>query len=135
MNKSAAEEWLKKAWHDLTSAEILYRENHYTDSIGVDLHYAIEKALKSILAYRNSKIPKSHDLGMIYSLVTDNLVIAENEIDLLEIASEYHIQEAYPGFSRSLPCRKEIEEVLIFAKSLFERVCNILNVDTDLIKK
>jgi len=135
MNKSAAEEWLKKAWHDLTSAEILCRENHYTDSISVDLHYAIEKSLKSILAYRNNKIPKSHDLGMIYSLVIDSLVIAENEIDILEIASEYHIQEAYPGFSRSLPDRKEIKEVLTFAKILFEKVCNILKVDTNLIKK
>ena len=47
MNKTAAIEWITKAIHDLKSAQILFKVNHYTDSIGVDLHYAIEKLFKA----------------------------------------------------------------------------------------
>ncbi len=72
---------------------------------------------------------------MIYALVIEDLVIEENEIDFLEIASEYHIQESYPGFSRSLPGREEIKIVLTFSKLLFERICIILDVDMDLIQR
>ena len=72
---------------------------------------------------------------MIYSLIMNELIIEENEIDILEIVSEYHIQESYPGFNRSLPDRKEIKQVLNFAKSIFKKACNILNIDIELIKK
>jgi len=37
----------------------LYEANHYTDTIAVDLHYAVETALKSFLAYENKKIVNS----------------------------------------------------------------------------
>jgi len=55
MNKTAAEEWLTKAWHHLSSGIVLYNAAHYTDTIAVDLHYAVEIMLKSILAYENKK--------------------------------------------------------------------------------
>ena len=66
MNKSSAIEWLRKPYHDLKSAQILYDANHYTDSIGVNLHCAVEKSLKAFLAYDNSKIPKTHNLPELY---------------------------------------------------------------------
>ena len=47
MNKKATIEWMTIAYHDLTSAQILFSVNHYTDSIGSDLQQAIEKLLKS----------------------------------------------------------------------------------------
>ena len=59
MNRASAREWLTKAWHHYGSATILYEANHYTDTIAVDLHYAVETALKSFLAYENKKIVNS----------------------------------------------------------------------------
>jgi len=67
MNEQAAREWLTKAWHNLSGAKIFYDANHYTDVTAVELHYAVEKMLKSFLAYENKKIPKIHDLLDIYS--------------------------------------------------------------------
>jgi len=32
-NKTYAKEWLEKAYHDLSSATILFNSNHYTDTI------------------------------------------------------------------------------------------------------
>jgi len=32
-NKTAVKEWLVKAYHDLSSAQVLYDANHYTDTL------------------------------------------------------------------------------------------------------
>ena len=69
MNSSAAKQWLVKVWHYYSAAKILFEAKHYTDIIAADLHYALEKAMKSILAYENKKIPKTHDLDELYSTV------------------------------------------------------------------
>ena len=75
MNKTAAKEWLRIAYHDLLSAKILYDAKHFTDSIGCDIQQSIEKVFKAILASKNRKIPKSHDLIELYSYI-------ENEIEI-----------------------------------------------------
>ncbi|WP_300168941.1 HEPN domain-containing protein [Sulfuricurvum sp.] len=128
----SAKEWLTKSWHNLSTAILLYDVSHYTDIIAVELHYSIEKTLKSFLAYSNQKIPKTHDLIEIYALVDENITI-ENET-ILSIATKYHIEESYPTVSRSLPERYQIKEVLDFAMTLFDDVCTKLNIDkNDLI--
>ena len=129
MNKTAASEWLNKAWHHFSSGRILYNANHYTDTIGIDLHYSVEIMLKSILAYENKKIPKTHDLIEVSKLIKDYLNFDNSEIDMLIIISEYHIMESYPAFNRLLPTIDEIKEVLKFAEELFSRVCKILDID------
>ena len=118
---------MKKLTIDLSSAQILYDAVHFTDSIGVDLHYAIEKLLKAFLAFENAKIPKIHDLPQLYTFVSHKITVS-NE-DILYIATKYHIEESYPQYDRALPSRKEITEVLDFANDLFERVCKILEID------
>ena len=47
-NKQLANEWIDKAWHDLTSAKILIEADHFTDVIGIDLQQALEKMLKAV---------------------------------------------------------------------------------------
>ena len=128
MNKTAAREWLTKAFHDLSSAHILYKANHFTDSIGVDLHYSVEKMLKSFLAFQNKKITRTHDLSEIYARVMSKIELSSDELDLLDIISEYHI-ESYPTPDKTLPPREEIKEVLDFTQDLFEKVCNIQEID------
>ena len=58
MNEQATKEWLKKAWHNLSGARLFYDANHYTDVTAVELHYSVEKILKSFLAYENKKYQK-----------------------------------------------------------------------------
>ena len=67
MNKTASKEWLNKAWHHLSSGKLLYKANHYTDVIAIDLHYAIEVTLKSFFAYQNKRIIKTHDIVELYA--------------------------------------------------------------------
>lgn len=80
MNRVAATEWLRKVYHDLSSAKILYDADHFTDSIGVDLHYAIEKLFKTFIAFENKKIPKTHNLPELYRMVEQYLDIEDDDI-------------------------------------------------------
>ena len=128
MNETSAKEWLEKAWHNLSTAQLLYKVEHYTDIIAVELHYCCEKSLKAFLAYENKKIPKTHDLSDIYELVK-NYINLDDHLDLLEQITKYHIEESYPAFHRELPSRDEIKEALIFTQDLFDKVCSILDID------
>jgi len=128
MNEQAAKEWLKKAWHNLSTAQLLYKAEHYTDVIAVELHYACEKTMKSILAYQNKKILKTHNLFEIHLGILEIIDLKDYE-KLLEQISKYHIEESYPVFDRQLPSREEMKEVLDFSYDLFKRVCNILNIN------
>ena len=105
MNKTASLEWLIIAYHDLKSAQILYDANHYTDSIGSDLQQSLEKILKSILAFKNEKIPKTHDLYEVYDLLND-LFLEEDEITILYVATEYLKEDRYPNPNYCLPEKK-----------------------------
>jgi len=129
-NKTYAKEWLEKAYHDLSSANILFNANHYTDTIGVDLHYSIEKILKSFLAYENKQIPKTHDLPKLYELVNIYIDLKEQE-DILYIANKYHIEVSYPTFEKILPPKDEIKEVLEFTNQLLTKACAILSIDIE----
>ena len=134
MNKSSAIEWLTIAYHDLKSAQILFDANHYTDSIGCDLQQALEKILKSILAYRNQKIHKTHDLYQLYEFI-DDLVLDDYEIDFLYLATEYYKEDRYPNPNYCLPSREEIKKVFDFTESFFYKVCELLNIDVKEIIK
>jgi len=129
MNETSAKEWLTKAGHHLGSGKILYEADHYTDTIAVDLHYAVEIMLKSFLAYQNKKIIKTHSLIDIYKTIVDYIQFNEDELDILDLITTYHIKEAYPPMYRELPSREEIKEILEFAEKLFEDICDILNIN------
>jgi len=50
MNETASKEWLIKAWHHLSTAELLSEANHYTDVIAIEIHYAAEISLKAFFS-------------------------------------------------------------------------------------
>ena len=131
MNETATKEWLNKAWHHLSSGKLLYKAKHYTDVIAVDLHYAIEVTLKSFLAYQNKKIIKTHDLIAISELIKEYILFNYEEKKILILITTYHIRGSYPPRDRRMPSRGEIKEVLEFAEGLFEEVCKILKISSD----
>jgi len=134
MNVTSAKDWLVKSWHHYSSAKILFDAHHFTDCIAVDLHYSIEISLKAILAYRNDKIVKSHDLLEIHSLIAEQIEFNDDELTLLDIVTRYHVKESYPNPTRNLPPRDEIKKVLEFADQLLDHVCTLLNIPIHEIK-
>ena len=133
-NKQSAKEWLEKSYHDLDGAIILFKAGHYTDTTGYILQQSLEKLLKSILAYENQKIEKSHNLVGLYEIVSDKLHLDEEDIRFLSIATTYGTKLRYPTPHKKMPSRDEIKEVLDFAMKLFDNVCQILNIDQKEVK-
>jgi HEPN domain-containing protein len=131
MNEAAAKEWLIKAWHHYSSADVLYKAHHYTDVIAVDLHYAVELTLKSILAYENKKILKTHDINELATLLKEHLAFTTDEERMMVMITTYHIKGSYPTPHRKLPSRDEIKKVLEFADQLLDRVCTLLKISID----
>ena len=128
-NKKSAGEWLTKAYHSLSAAQILLDAEHFTDIIGMELQQSTEKILKSLLAYENKSIPKTHELISIADQVSKHLTFDDEETNLLLTATEYYSKERYPVQNRTLPPVDEIQQVLSFTWSLFDRVCHILGFD------
>lgn len=135
MNKTSAKEWLNKAWHHFSSAKLLYEANHFTDVIAVDLHYAIEIMLKSPLAYENKKIIKTHDLIEVSGVIEKYINFDFEEKKLLILVSIYHIRGSYPPRDKKMPSRDELKVVLKFAGDLFDKICNILDIEKNEVKK
>lgn len=128
-NTVYAKEWLTFAKKNFDTAKLLFEVNHYEDIIGVELQQVLEKVLKSILANKNLKIQKDHDLVKLYYTIGEHLQIEEDEIVLLKIATDYYKEDRYPNPNYSLPPREEIKEVLDFTAKLFDRACGILEID------
>lgn len=128
MNETSAKEWLNKAYHHYSSGKILYEANHYTDTIAIDLHYSVEVSLKSILAYENKKIIKTHDLIELHESVMNKINFTDKELELLDIITTYHIRGSYPPQDRKMPSRDEIKIALDFSYELLLEICNILHI-------
>lgn len=133
-NKQAAKEWLVKAWHHISTANLLFSVDHYTDIIGVEAHYGIEITLKALIIHENKPLKKTHELYDIYNLVNNQITLDDSHIRLLVVATQYHILEAYPAPERTLPKHEDIEEVVLFTNELFEKVCKLLDISIDEIK-
>ena len=135
MNKTVAIEWLEKAWHHFSSGKLLYEARHYTDTIGIDLHYAIEVMLKAFLAYENKKIIKTHDLLELQKHIKHFIKFDIEEKKLLGKISTYHIEASYPSKDRPMPTYEELKEVIDFGKELFSKICKILDINESEVKR
>jgi len=129
VNKQYALEWIQKAYHDLNGAKILYKADHYTDTIGYLLQQSMEKVLKSFFAYENKPILKTHNLIELYELLNDKFDFEESEIRIFAMATTYSLNLRYPTPHKPLPSKDEIKEILDFSESFFDKVCNMLDVD------
>ena len=134
-NKIYAKEWLEISYKNLATAKHLFGVNHYTDIIVIELQQTIEKALKSILAFYNNKIPRTHNLDEIASLVTSWIQFDESEKETLNKTTNYYQDDRYPNPKYCLPKKDEIKEILEFTEGLFDRVCTILDINKSDVMK
>lgn len=135
MNKTSTKEWLKHSYHDLDGATLLYRAEHFTDTISYVIHQSLEKSLKSILAFYNKPIKKTHNLIDLYELVqSDDFYLEEDEIFLLAIASKYYTEQRYPVVDKESPTREEIKEMIDLANKVFNRICVIFDIKFEDVK-
>ena len=94
--KRQAGEWFERGRHDIETAQLLYDERGYTDSIAYHIQQAIEKYLKGYLVLHGKKPPKIHELDTLLNRIgifDDSFI---EFLDLCEKASRYYIEDRYP---------------------------------------
>ncbi len=129
-NITYAKEWLYFSFKNFNTAKFLFDAHHYEDIVGVELQQSIEKLLKAVVVNDNHKIPKTHDLIKLYYVIEGALSLEDESLVLLRIATDYYKDDRYPNPNYRLPSRNEIEQLLEFTENLIDKVCKILEIDS-----
>ena len=119
-NKPYAQEWFAIVLRNFETAKLLYRHGHYTDIIGIEIQQAVEKALKTILAYHNQKIPRDHDLVKLAAFVKPWVIFSQEELEQLRIITDYYKDDRYPNPRYFIPLSEEISQALEFSEKLID---------------
>src|SRR5690606_18548964 len=117
-----AKEWLLFAEKSLETAKLLYRENHYTDVIAIDIHQTLEKAFKAVYAYYGIKFPRIHALEVLYQYASENINFQDIKIKDMMIISDYYLTERYPGPRYFMPERDEIKKSMLIAEKILHQI-------------
>ncbi len=126
-NQTYALEWLMHANRNLETARLLLRENHFTDSIAIEIHQTIEKSFKSIYAYYGISIPRTHALTVLYNFVSEKISFEEFDVNDIITISDYYETDRYPGPRYVMPSRIEVEHFFLLAENLFQQINAFIN--------
>ena len=126
-NKTYANEWIVKACHNFKAAKFLFENGFYEDVIGIELHYALEKLFKAVMAYKNQKMVKTHDLLALYSYIHQE--VGNIDLALLERANSYFKEGRYPNVGYELPKKEEIKAIIDMSEKIFEKICHLLELN------
>jgi HEPN domain-containing protein len=124
-NRSYALEWLFLAKRNLETAQLLFREDHYTDIIGIELQQTVEKLFKSVYAYNGISIPKTHSLPLLYNQIISNISLDEFNLDDIIVISDYYETDRYPGSRYEIPPRAEIAHFLVLVEKWYLQIFEI----------
>jgi len=129
-NKTQAIEWLKAALDDLDSIGYIIEVEHLTNIVAFHAQQAIEKSFKALFEYSKIAFIKTHNLERLYKELEN---IIEVDYEQLELINELYIDSRYPGDIGLLPHGKpttnDAKQFYGFAKDVFNKVCDILNID------
>ena len=116
-NKLKAQEWFKKAKHDLDAVNDIIKGSAHPDVAGVLLQQCLEKYLKGYLLSKGWKLIKTHDLKQLLDEAVKFHAHFRNYYDLTDVLTEYYIEERYP-FGETEISIEEIKENLKKVKEL-----------------
>ncbi len=93
-----AEKWLKRASSSYHKAKLgANNPLILLEDLCFDAQQSTEKALKAILVYNVSEVPRTHSIGYLLKLIKDLGIILNPELEELAILTEYAVQTRYPG--------------------------------------
>lgn len=125
-NRTYALEWLHLANRSIETARLLLRENHFTDSIALEVHQAVEKTFKSVYAFYGVSIPKTHALPVLFNFVIEKMPMVDYDIEDIIVISDYYETDRYPGPKYVVPSRSEIEHSFLVAENLYKRILTFI---------
>jgi len=129
-------EWLRAAMDDLKIISKIIDMVDLSHMIAFHSQQSIEKSFKALIEHKGLKVPKQHDLLKLQDMIRIELDFGNDS--LLDTLNELYIDSRYPGDMGLLPYGKptleDAKEFYEFAKSVFDRVCGILDIDKDELK-
>ncbi len=136
--RSFTKEWLKASNDDLLIiSDIIHREN-LTHMVAFHSQQAIEKILKALLEEYEIETPKIHKLVKLNKILLENNKFEQLDNETLKILDSLYIDSRYPGDMGLLPYGKpsseDAKEFYDFALEIFNKVCDILDINKDEIK-
>lgn len=126
-NRTYALEWRNIAHKNLETARLLLRENHYADSIAIEIHQTLEKSFKAVYAYYGISIPRTHSLTVLFNIVIEKIPSEEIDIEDIITISDYYETNRYPGPKYFVPSREEVDHYFLFAEQLFKKIDEFIN--------
>ncbi|HOV07698.1 MAG TPA: HEPN domain-containing protein [Spirochaetota bacterium] len=132
-----AKDWLKAAYDDILLLNDIIHNKYITNMVAFHSQQAIEKSLKAYLEYHSRNIPKTHKIQALIDIVDIGIHVNDTLIQLLD---DLYIESRYPGYLGLLPNGKPsleyAKEFYDFALMIFNRICELLNIDkNELIDK
>lgn len=110
-------DWLLAAADDLAAIEAMLPNNQLTNIIAFHAEQAVEKAFKGLRELFGLRIPRTHDLLLLYDGLSAHIVAQEDSLDTL---NELYIDARYPGdmglLPHGKPTQEEADEFYRFAK-------------------
>jgi len=129
-------EWLRAAKDDLVLIEKIIDEPKLTHLTAFHSQQAVEKSLKALLEYKQYEVPKIHSITRLFGLTKEYFTF--ESYDLINLLDSLYIESRYPGDLGLLPYGKPIIEdaksFYNFASSVFDKVCEILEVNKEDLK-
>ena len=90
-------EWLAKADEDASVGEEILSLGHFPSPACFHFQQAAEKYLKALLLFHGKDFPKTHDLAVLYKLISElapDITTVEKELQML---ARYSVETRYPG--------------------------------------
>ncbi len=120
-NQDIAKTLLEKAKVDLKSALVLNEHVNEMEAIGFHCQQAVEKALKAVLAHHNIHFPRTHDLGELLKLLTENGIEGEEQLNESVKLNDFAVEMRYEHVEFELDAKTALElatRALAFAENL-----------------
>ncbi|MBU2579112.1 HEPN domain-containing protein [Patescibacteria group bacterium] len=119
-----SQEWFTKGDHDINSAQIIFNEKGFTDTICFLCQQATEKYLKGYLVFNNINPKKTHELS---ELVQRCGKIDKNILDYLEeinILNHYYIEARYPMDAPIFYSYEEAKQTIKITESIIKFIAD-----------
>ena len=122
-----AVKWLRKANNDLVTArQTLLLEDCPTDTVSFHAQQAIEKSLKALLTFLNIEFPRTHDLILLKTLLSETEYQFENYKREFAEISGYSVSSRYPDDFYE-PSRADAENAFHVALEIYKKCDAIIH--------
>ena len=108
-------EWMEKAKQDLNASKDSLKSNNLGWAT-FQIQQSAEKALKSVLIKKESRLVKNHDLVYLGNMLN----LPKNYLDHCKEISQFYVVNRYPDIPEINLTKERVEEYLSWTKEVLE---------------